>query len=152
MFYISCTELAKSWICGLDYFISSWKFLATLSWRSTNLHLISFQIFSNISLSFILLLSQLSSVAQLCLTLSDPMDCMPGFPVHHQLPGLTQGRPSLWCHPAILSSVILFSSCLQSFPASGSFLMSQFFTSGGQILEFQLQHQTFQWIFRTDFL
>ena len=36
------------------------------------------------------------------------------------------------CHPTILSSVIPFSSCLQSFPASGSFPMSQFFTSGGQ--------------------
>ena len=39
---------------------------------------------------------------------------------------------SQWCHPAISSSVIPFSSCLQSFPASGSFLMCQFFTSGGQ--------------------
>ena len=38
---------------------------------------------------------------------------------------------SQWCHPTITSSVILFSSCLQSFPASGSFPMSQFFTSGG---------------------
>ena len=37
-----------------------------------------------------------------------------------------------WCYPIISSSVIPFSSCLQSFPASGSFLMSQFFTSGGQ--------------------
>ena len=37
-----------------------------------------------------------------------------------------------WCHPTISSSVIPFSSCLQSFPASGSFLMSQFFASGGQ--------------------
>ena len=37
-----------------------------------------------------------------------------------------------WCHPTISSSVIPFSSCLQSFPASGSFPMSQFFTSGGQ--------------------
>ena len=36
-----------------------------------------------------------------------------------------------WCHPTILSSVIPFSSCLQSFPESGSFLMSQFFASGG---------------------
>ena len=59
---------------------------------------------------------------------------------------------SRWCHPTILSSVIPLSSCLQSFPASGSFLMSQFFPSGGQILELQLQHQSFQWIFRTDFL
>ena len=39
---------------------------------------------------------------------------------------------SWWCHPTISSSVIPFSSCLQSFPASGSFPMSQFFTSGGQ--------------------
>ena len=37
-----------------------------------------------------------------------------------------------WCHPTISSSAIPFSSCLQSFPASGSFLMSQFFPSGGQ--------------------
>ena len=39
---------------------------------------------------------------------------------------------SRWCHPTISSSVVPFSSCLQSFPASGSFQMSQFFTSGGQ--------------------
>ena len=39
---------------------------------------------------------------------------------------------SQWCHPIISSSVITFSSFLQSFPASGSFPMSQFFTSGGQ--------------------
>ena len=37
-----------------------------------------------------------------------------------------------WCHPAISSSVFPFSSCTQSFPASGSFPISQFFTSGGQ--------------------
>ena len=39
---------------------------------------------------------------------------------------------SQWYHPTILSSLVLFSSCLQSFPASGSFQISQFFTSGGQ--------------------
>ena len=39
---------------------------------------------------------------------------------------------SWWCHPTISSSVIPFSSCLQSFPESGSLPMSQFFTSGGQ--------------------
>ena len=60
----------------------------------------------------------LSSVAQSCLALCNPMDCsMPGFPVHHQ---------------PISSSVVPFSSCLQSFPASGSFPMSQFFISSGQ--------------------
>ena len=40
--------------------------------------------------------------------------------------------PSRWCHPAISSSVVPFSSCLQSFPESGSFPMSQLFVSGGQ--------------------
>ena len=39
---------------------------------------------------------------------------------------------SQWCHPTISSSVVPFSSCLQSFSASGSFQMSQLFTSGGQ--------------------
>ena len=39
---------------------------------------------------------------------------------------------SWWCHPTISSSVVPFSSCLQSFPASGSFQISRFFTSGGQ--------------------
>ena len=59
---------------------------------------------------------------------------------------------SRWCHPTISSSVVPFSSCLQSFPGSECFPVSQFFTSGGQVLEFQLQHQSFQWIFRTNFL
>ena len=61
--------------------------------------------------------------------------------------------PSSWCcHPTISSSVVPFSSCLQSFSASGSFPRSLFFTSGGQSIGFQLQHQSFQWIFRTDLL
>ena len=47
-------------------------------------------------------------------------------------PGVYSCPSSQWCHPAISSSVIPFSSRLQSFPASGSFQMSQLFTSGGQ--------------------
>ena len=47
----------------------------------------------------------------------------------------SNSRPSSqWCHPAISSSVIPFSSCPQSFPASGSFQMSQLFASGGQCI------------------
>ena len=41
---------------------------------------------------------------------------------------------SQWCHPTVSSSVIPFSSCLQSFPASGSFPVRQFFASGGQTI------------------
>ena len=75
-----------------------------------------------------------SSVAQSCLTLCNPMDCsMPGLPVHHQLLEFTQTMsiesmmPSnhlILCHPLLTH--------LHPFPASGSFQMSQFFASGGQ--------------------
>ena len=61
--------------------------------------------------------------------------------------------PLSWLyHPVISSSVSLFSSCPQSFPASGCFPMSHFLHQVGKVLEFQFQHQSFQWIFRTDFL
>ena len=63
----------------------------------------------------------------------------PGLPVHHQLPELklkltnSNSCPSSWwCHPTNWSSVIPFSSHLQSFPPSGSSLVSQFFASCGQ--------------------
>ena len=57
-----------------------------------------------------------------------------------------------WCHPTFSSSVVPFSSHLQSFPASRSFPRSQFFTSSGQSIGLSVQHQSFQWIFRTDLL
>ena len=78
---------------------------------------------------------QFSSFAQSCLTLCDLMNhSMPGFSVHHQLLEFTQthvhrvGDNRL----TISSSIIPFSSCPQSFPASGSFPVSQLFASGGQ--------------------
>ena len=81
---------------------------------------------------------QFNSVTQSCLTLCDAMN--------HSTPGLTSTPgpsptcrvhpnpcpSSWWCHPTISSSVVPFSSCPQSFPASGSFQMSQLFPSGGQ--------------------
>ena len=92
-----------------------------------------------------------SEVTQSCLTLSDPMDCsLPGPSIH----GIFQARVLEWvaiafstpspgacsnscswswrCHPTISSSFVPISSCLQSFPASGSFPISQFFALGGQ--------------------
>ena len=59
---------------------------------------------------------------------------------------------SRWCHPTISSSVVPFSSCLQSFPSSGSFLRSQFFASDVRSTRVSASAQSFQWIFRTDFL
>ena len=79
---------------------------------------------------------QFSSVTQSCPTLCDPMNCStPGLPVHHQLLELTQTHVH-WVgdaiQPTISSSVVPFSSCPQSFPASESFQMCQLFISGGQ--------------------
>ena len=55
---------------------------------------------------------------------------------HHAPGGYSNSCPlSWWCHPTIPSPVVPFSSCLQSFPASRSFPMSQFFTSGGQSIK-----------------
>ena len=82
----------------------------------------------------IFLLVQFSSFAQSCPTLCDPMNrSTPDLPVHNQLPEFTQdSRPSSqWCHPAISSSVVPFSSCPQSPPASESFPMNQLFAWGG---------------------
>ena len=59
---------------------------------------------------------------------------------------------SWWCHSTISSSVIPFSSCPQSFPASGLFKWVSSSLQVAKILEFQLQHQSFQWTPRTDFL
>ena len=79
-------------------------------------------------------------------------------PCPSPIPGAyLNSRPlSWWCHPTISSSVVPFSSCVQFFPASGSFQMRQFFASGGQILEFQLQHQSSEYSglisFRLDWL
>ena len=74
------------------------------------------------------------SVTRSCSTLCNPMDSStPGFPVHHHLPEFAQthvhrvGDAIQPSHP-----VITFSSCLQSFPASGSFPMSRLVESGGQ--------------------
>ena len=74
------------------------------------------------------------SVAPLCPAICNPMDCStPGFPVLHHLTVCSNSHPlSRSCHPASLSSVIPFFSCLQSCPSSRSFPVSQFFTSGGQ--------------------
>ena len=77
-----------------------------------------------------------SEVAQSCLTLCDPMDCRTsGFPVLHYSLEFAQTHVhwvGWWCHPTISSSVASFSSCPQSFPASGSFPISWLFTSSGQ--------------------
>ena len=77
---------------------------------------------------------QFSSVTQLCLTLwpHEPQHTRPPCPSPTPWDHPNSCPLSQWCHPTISSSVIPFSSRLQSFPASGSFQMSQLFTPGGQ--------------------
>ena len=90
------------------------------------------------------------SVTQLCLTLCDPVDCsMARLPCLSSSPRACSNTSiELVCHPTISSSVVPFFSCLQSFPALGSFLMRWLFASGGQ----SIQHQCFQWIVRIHLL
>ena len=102
-----------------------------------------------------LVLHQFSSVSQSCPTLCDPTDCsIPGFPAHQQLLELAHTH----AHP--VSDAIQPSHPLSS-PSPPTFNLSQhqdllkWVNSSHQVavgLEFQLQNQSFQWIFRTDFL
>ena len=100
-------------------------------------------------------LYQFSSVAQLCPTLCDPMDrSTQGFPVHHQLPEFTQTHVH-WVGDAIQPSHPLPSPSPPAFNLSQHQSLFQWVSSSHQVakvLEFQLQHQSFQWLFRTDFL
>ena len=76
---------------------------------------------------------QFSSVTQSCPTLCDPInDSTPGLSVHHQLPEFTQIHIHRVSDAIQPSSVVSFSSCPQSLPASESFPVSQLFEWGGQ--------------------
>ena len=96
-----------------------------------------------------------SSISQSCPTLCDPMDCStPGLPVHHQLPELTQTHVH-WVGDAIQPSHPLSSPSPPAFNLSqdqGLFQWFDFSHQVAKVLELQLQHQSFQWIFRVDFL
>ena len=69
-------------------------------------------------------------------------------------PGIcSNSHPLSWqCHPTISPSVVPFSSCLQSFPASGLFQWVGSSNQVAKVLELQLQHQSFQWIFKVNVL
>ena len=96
-----------------------------------------------------------SSVTQSCPTLYDPMDCsMPSLPVHHQLLEFTQTHVH-WVSDAIQPSHPLSSPsppAFNLFQHQGLFKWVNSSHQVAKVLEFQLQHQFFQWIFRTDFL
>ena len=94
-------------------------------------------------------------VAQSCLIVCDPTDCsMLGLPVQHQLPEFTQAHVH-WVSDVIPPSHPLSSPSPPTFNLSQHQGLFQWISSSHQVakvLELQLQHQSFQWIFRTDFL
>ena len=104
-------------------------------------------------MSYVLSTHQFILVAQPCLTLCDPMDCStPDFPVHPQLPEFTQTHVLHWVHDAIQPSRPLSSPFPPAFHLAQHQGLFQWVSSLHQmakVLEFQLQHQSFQWIFRT---
>ena len=101
------------------------------------------------------IIQSVNSVAQSYLTLCYPVDCsMPGLPVHHQLPKFSQTHVH-WVGDAIQLSHPLSSPSPPAFNLSQHQDLFQWVSSSHQVakvLEFQIQHQSFQWIFRTDFL
>ena len=130
----------KIWI----YFLFAWhsnKIVALIDFSSilyTSLLTLTWWSFSSVQFS--------RSVVSNSLQLHEPQHARP--PCPSPTPGVysSQCPLSRWCHPTISSSVIPFSSCPQSFQ------MSQLFTLGAKVLEFQLPHQSFQWTPRTDLL
>ena len=99
--------------------------------------------------------NQFSWVAQSCLTLCDPMNSStPGLPVHHQLPEFTQTHVH-WVGDAIQPSHPLSSPSPSALNPSQHQSLFQWVNSlheVAKVLEFQLQHQSFQWTPRTDLL
>ena len=95
---------------------------------------------------------QFSSVTQLCWIFATPWT--PGLPVYHQLPEFTQTHVH-WVGDAIQPSHLLSSPSPPTFNLSqhqGLFKWVSSLHEVAKVLEFQLQHQSFQWIFRADFL
>ena len=89
-------------------------------------------------------------VTQSCPTLCNPMDCStPGFPILHY-PGICSnlGPLSQWCHPTISLSP---SPAFNLFQPQGLFKWVRSLHQVAKVLELQIQHQFFQWIFRIDF-
>ena len=141
----SCTNAEKK--LRRMYHIHSFNrfFFFLLEWPLCTKHIAGFWVNDNV---------QLSSAAQLCPILCDPMNrSTPGLPVHHQLPKFTQTHVH-WIGDATQSSHPLSSPSPPALNLSQHQGLFKWVSSSYQakVLQFQLQHQSFQWIFRTDFL
>ena len=137
------TNLPGNWLSDIHSLINS--SVSLLMFVYTSIHLFKYSVST----------CQFSSVAQSCPTLCNPMDCsMPGFPAHHQFPELTQTHVHR-ASDAIQPSHPLSSPSLPAFSLTQHQGLFQWVSSSHQVarvLELQLQHQCFEWIFRVDFL
>ena len=122
--------------------------LGLIIWMILNNHLVTLNL-SSYSWKMGILFSSVQSLSRVWLS------AIPWTPAHQaSCPSPTaRAYPNScplnqWCHTTISSSVVPFSSCLQSFPASGFSQMSQLFTSGGQSIGVSASAWSFQWIFR----
>ena len=138
-FKYSCLENPIDWWAKVFGVAKSWTQLRTDAWLFTS---------RCFWFSFI-------SVAQSCPTLHDPMNCSrPGLPVHHQLPEFTQTDVH-WVGDAIQPSHPLLSPSPPTFNLSQHQGLFKWVSSShevAKVLEFQLQHQSFQWTPGTDLL
>ena len=150
LFFVSTNlpilDILRKWshtICGpwlLLFSIMFSRFKRTVAYTST---------------PFISVSQAVSSVTQSCPTLCDPMDCStPGLPVHHQLPELAQthfhrvGDAIQPSHPLVSPSP----PALNLSQHQGLFKWVSSSHEVAKVLQFQLQHQSFQWASRTDLL
>ena len=140
----------KDWGTESRYLVNIVKWMS--EWRNKCCWLLWQRIDQGIGLSHLVLFS---SVAQSCPILWDPMNrSTPGLPVHHQLPESTQTHVHR-VSDAIQPSHLLSSPYPPALNLSQHAGLFKWVSSSHQVvkvLEFQLQHQSFQWIFRTAFL
>ena len=147
--YVACVQRV-SLLCLFAFYLNNFIFCYLLYWSS-----VAWQGCVSFCCPAKWISSRFNSVTQSCPTLCDPMDCStPGFPVHHQVLELAQthGHP---VSDAIQPSHSLSSPSLLAFNLSQDQDLFQWVSSSHQVakvLELQCQHQSFQWIFRTDFL
>ena len=156
-FYISCSiDLYFCFCANTMLFWLLW--LCNIIWSQGNWFLQLYFSFSRMLWLFRVFsvsISHFSSVAQSCPTLCDPMNCStPGLPVHHQLLESTRTHVH-WVDDAIQASYPLSSPSPPALNLSQHQGLFQWVSSSHQVakvLEFQLQHQSFQWTPRTDLL
>ena len=162
--YYQLFQWTNFWPCWLSFFFFHWFLFFIFSFFLFTLYLICFSfssscrwkmkaliftpsLFCNARLYKYKILFQFSSVTQLCPTLCIPMDCnMPGLPVHHQLPELTQTHVHR-VGDAIQLSHLLSAPSPPAFNLSQHQSLFQWVSSSHQVakvLELQLQHQSFQ--------